>query len=105
MSVPGNYIRFQRRAAAVREGRERAAKAKTDKILTDQFAACAWLRPNEAHHFEVRGAIGEATFTVDQIPMLEEAIRLFRDECTIDDQRSDERVRPQRVPLSGNRWR
>ncbi len=91
MSVPGNYIRFQRRAAAAREGRERPSPA--DQVLTDQFAACAYLRPNEAHHFEVRGAIGEATFTVDQLPMLEEAIAAFRSECAIDDQRNDERIR------------
>lgn len=100
MTVPGNFVRFQRRA---RQAQDR--EATVDKVLTEHFAACAHLRPNEAHHFEVRGAIGEATFTIDQIPMLLEAIAAFRSECAIDDQRSDDRVRPNRVPLSGKWWR
>ncbi len=83
----------------------RPAPTAADQVFTEQFAACAHLRPNEAHHFEVRGAFGEATFTVDQLPMLEEAIKAFRAECAIDDQRSDDRVVPKRLPLAGNRWR
>ncbi len=112
MGTPPGFTRFTQKydepgtkaGRHFARGTKRPAQKTVDQILTDQFAACVWLRPNEAHHFVVQGMIGEATFTVDQIPMLEEAIAAARELITMDDQSSVERTRPVCKGLAGNRW-
>jgi hypothetical protein len=69
-------------------------------LLDKRFAACVLLSPQGDHRLEVSSALGEASFTRDQVKRLKEAIAEYEREVMFEDGRPVERHRPERIEIA-----